>query len=59
MDREKLRVKVAVVKEEMISNREAASDLMELLHHMPPGQVKNLLKDEYCGAILEKYGITG
>lgn len=36
---------------------EKASDLMTLLNALPPGQVKNLLKDEVCGAILEKYGI--
>lgn len=38
---------------------EKASDLMTLLSDLPPGQVKNLLKDETCGAILQKYGITG
>lgn len=37
---------------------EKASDLMTLLNALPPGQVKNLLKDETCAAILEKYGIT-
>ena len=37
---------------------EKASDLMTLLNALPPGQVKNLLKDDVCGAILEKYGIT-
>ena len=32
---------------------------MTLLGALPPGQVKQLLKDETCGAILSKYGITG
>ena len=38
---------------------EKAEDLMTLLNALPPGQVKNLLKDETCAAILNKYGITG
>ena len=37
---------------------EKANDLMTLLNALPPGQVKQLLKDEACAAILEKYGIT-
>lgn len=36
-----------------------AEDLMILLGALPPGQVKQLLKDEACAAILDKYGITG
>lgn len=35
---------------------EKASDLMKLLAALPPGQVKNLMKDETCAAILRKYG---
>lgn len=38
---------------------EKARDLMTLLSALPPGQVKQLLKDETCAAILAKYGITG
>jgi hypothetical protein len=38
---------------------EKSEDLMTLLDALPPGQVKNLLKDETCAAILSKYGITG
>lgn len=41
------------------ADTEKANDLMTLLEHLPPGQVKNLLKDEICGEILRKYGITG
>lgn len=37
---------------------EKANDLMILLNALPPGQVKQLFKDETCAAILEKYGIT-
>ena len=40
-------------------DNEKAEDLMILLGALPPGQVKKLLKDETCAAILEKYGITG
>lgn len=39
--------------------REKADDLLTLLKAIPPGQVKNLLKDETCAAILRKYGFSG
>lgn len=38
---------------------EKAGDFQTLLNSLPPGQVKNLLKDPVCGPILEKYGLTG
>ena len=41
------------------ANAEMATDLMTLLNALPPGQVKQLLKNETCAAILRKYGITG
>lgn len=41
------------------ADTEKANDLMTLLDALPPGQGKQLLKNETCGAILEKYGITG
>lgn len=41
------------------ADTEAAEDLRTLLASLPPGQVKQLLKDETCAAILNKYGITG
>lgn len=37
---------------------EKAGDFQTLLNCLPPGQVKNLLKDPVCGPILEKYGVT-
>lgn len=40
------------------SDAEAAADLKTLLSSLPPGQAKQLLKDEACAAILNKYGIT-
>lgn len=36
---------------------EKAGDFQTLLNSLPPGQVKNLLKDPVCGPILEKYGV--
>lgn len=39
-------------------DREAAEDLHRLLEALPPGQVKQLLKDDVCAGILSKYGIT-
>ena len=35
---------------------EKANDLLTLLEALPPGQRKQLLKDETCAAVLEKYG---
>lgn len=40
-------------------NAEAAEDFVKFLSVLPPGQVKQLRKDESCAAILAKYGITG
>ena len=37
---------------------EKAGDFQTLLNSLPPGQVKNLLKDPICGPILEKYRVT-
>ena len=37
---------------------EKSGDFQTLLNSLPPGQVKNLLKDPICGPILEKYGLT-
>ena len=38
---------------------EKAGDFQTILDNLPPGQLKNLLKDPVCGPILEKYGVTG
>lgn len=35
---------------------EKAADLLTLLEALPPGQVKQLMKDEKCAKILKKYG---
>ncbi len=52
-----LRDKIIAYNKAIAANKEAAEDLHTLLGALPPGQVKNLLKDEACGAILKKYGI--
>lgn len=39
------------------ADTDKVNDLMTLLNALPPGQVKQLLKDDVCGAILRKYGI--
>ena len=49
--------KVMPYNKERAADREKADDLMTLLSALPPGQVKNLMKDEACAAILRKYGI--
>lgn len=41
------------------ADKEKGNDLMILLNALPPGQVKQLLKNETCAAILAKYGIGG
>ncbi|MDY4140663.1 MAG: hypothetical protein SOY30_15210 [Eubacteriales bacterium] len=52
-----LKAKVSAYNRERAADREKADDLMTLLAALPPGQVKNLLKDEACAAILHKYGV--
>ena len=51
------KMKVLAYNQARAADREKADDLMTLLAALPPGQVKNLLKDEACAAILRKYGI--
>ena len=52
-----MRAKIIAYNRELAADREKADDLMTLLAALPPGQVKNLLKDEACAAILRKYGV--
>lgn len=42
---------------EIRKNAEMARDFRSVMDNLPPGQVKNLLKDEVCGPILQKYGV--
>lgn len=54
-----LREKIIKFNRKRAEDAEKANDLMALISALPPGQVKKLLKDETCAAILAKYGITG
>ena len=56
--RPELRVKIITYNLSLAQNKERAEDFITLLDALPPGQVKKLLKDETCAAILNKYGIT-
>ena len=38
---------------------EKAADFLVLLDALPPGQVKQLMKNEKCAEILKKYGFSG
>ena len=49
------KAKVLSYNRDRAADREKADDLMTLLAALPPGQVKSLLKDEACAAILRKY----
>jgi hypothetical protein len=54
-----LREKIIKFNKARAKDAEKSGDLMTLLSALPPGQVKQLLKNETCAAILAKYGITG
>lgn len=54
-----LREKIIQYNRAVAANKEKADDLMTIIGALPPGQVKNLLKDETIGPILAKYGVTG
>lgn len=54
-----LRAKIIAFNQARAEDKQKAEDLMTLLDALPPGQVKNLLKNETCAAILKKYGIEG
>lgn len=44
--------------ENVKANATKANDFQIVIDNLPPGQVKNLLKDPVCGPILEKYGVS-
>lgn len=54
-----MRDKILAFNRARAADKEKADDFMILLNALPPGQVKQLLKDETCKAILAKYGIGG
>lgn len=45
--------------ENIKANATKAGDFQTIIDNLPPGQVKNLLRDPVCGPILKKYGVTG
>ena len=53
-----LRQRILAYNKEKAQDAEKAEDFVTLLSALPKGQVKNLLKNETCAAILAKYGIT-
>lgn len=57
--RKELREKIIAYNKHRKAVDEKASDFQIILDNLPPGQVKNLLKNPVCGPILEKYGVTG
>lgn len=57
--KQELRERIIAYNKSLAESREKANDFMALLSALPPGQVKNLLKDENLAQILKKYGITG
>ena len=53
-----LRQRILAYNKEKAQDKERAEDFITLLSALPKGQVKNLLKNETCAAILAKYGIA-
>lgn len=53
-----LKQKIIAYNKQRKAADEKAGDFQTILDNLPPGQVKNLLKDPVCGPILEKYGVT-
>lgn len=56
--KKELRDKIIQYNRTVAESKEKADDLMTILGALPPGQAKNLLKDETIGPILKKYGIS-
>lgn len=55
--KKELREKIIHYNKKRAENEEKAADLVTLLNALPPGQVKRLLKNDACSAILKKYGV--
>lgn len=55
--KKELHDKIIKYNQAVAANKEKAEDLLVLLSALPPGQVKQLKKNETCAAILAKYGI--
>lgn len=57
--KKELRDKVIAFNKARAADAEKASDLAMLLNVLSPGWVKQLVKNESCMKILQKYGIGG
>lgn len=55
--RDDLREKILALNKERAAHKEAAEDLRTLLAKIPPGIMKQILRDAERAAILKKYGI--
>lgn len=51
-----LRERILAYNKEKAADREAAEDLKKLLSLVPPGIMKQMLRDDERAAILKKYG---
>lgn len=51
-----LRNRILAYNKEKAANKEAAEDLRKLLELVPPGIMKQMLRDDERAAILKKYG---
>lgn len=54
--REELRERILAYNKEKAAHKEAAEDLKKLLELVPPGIMKQMLRDDDRAAILKKYG---
>lgn len=54
--REELRERILAYNKEKAANKEAAEDFKKLLELVPPGIMKQMLRDSDRAAILKKYG---
>lgn len=54
--RKELRERILAYNKEKAANKEAAEDLKKLLELVPPGIMKQMLRDAERAAILKKYG---
>lgn len=53
-----MRERILAYNRTLAKDRETAADFMRLLDALPPGPVKQLMKDKVCGGILRKYGLS-
>ena len=54
--KKELRERIFAYNKEKATNKEAAEDLRKLLELVPPGIMKQMLRDADRAAILKKYG---